>query len=455
MVRSASSRVSNHEANLAAHPFETRSQDQVLGAEGTSILPVATKLFQTEIAVIGAGPAGLMAAETLAQGGAQVTIHDAMPSAGRKFLMAGRGGLNLTHSERLETFLDRYREARPNLEAAIHAFPPDRLRAWCEELGLATFVGSSGRIFPKVLKASPLLRAWLRRLDAMGVQFSLRHRWTGWDENGHLLFQTPDGQTAVDARATVLALGGASWPRLGSDGGWAETLRAKGLKVSPLKPSNCGFTVAWSDIFRDRFEGKPLKGIALSFGAHGVRGEAMITRGGIEGGAVYALTTELRETILRSGQATLRIALRPDVRTDDLIARLSAPRGKQTFSNWLRKAAQLSPVGVGLLQEAAKASGRSLSSLPANELAELINAAPVQLAGIAPIARAISTAGGISFDELDSDFMIRRLPGVFAAGEMLDWEAPTGGYLLQACFATGLAAGQGALGWLDVMGPKK
>ena len=455
MVRSASSRVSNHEANLAAHPFETRSQDQVLGAEGTSILPVATKLFQTEIAVIGAGPAGLMAAETLAQGGAQVTIHDAMPSAGRKFLMAGRGGLNLTHSERLETFLDRYREARPNLEAAIHAFPPDRLRAWCEELGLATFVGSSGRIFPKVLKASPLLRAWLRRLDAMGVQFSLRHRWTGWDENGHLLFQTPDGQTAVDARATVLALGGASWPRLGSDGGWAETLRAKGVKVSPLKPSNCGFTVAWSDIFRDRFEGKPLKSIALSFGAHGVRGEAMITRGGIEGGAVYALTAELRETILRSGQATLRIALRPDVKTDDLIARLSAPRGKQTFSNWLRKAAQLSPVGVGLLQEAAKASGRSLSSLPANELAELINAAPVQLAGIAPIARAISTAGGISFDELDSDFMIRRLPGVFAAGEMLDWEAPTGGYLLQACFATGLAAGQGALTWLDVMGPKK
>jgi hypothetical protein len=395
-----------------------------------------------------------MAAETLAQGGAQVTIHDAMPSAGRKFLMAGRGGLNLTHSERLETFLDRYREARPNLETAIRAFPPDRLQAWCEELGQATFVGSSGRIFPKVLKASPLLRAWLRRLDAMGVQFSLRHRWTGWDENGHLLFQTPDGQTAVDSRATVLALGGASWPRLGSDGGWAETLRAKGVKVSPLKPSNCGFTVAWSDIFRDRFEGNPLKGIALSFGAHSVRGEAMITRSGIEGGAVYALPAELRETILRSGQATLRIALRPGVKTD-LMARLSAPRGKQTFSNWLRKAVRLSPVGIGLLQEAARMSGMSLSSLPANELAELINAVPVRLAGIAPIARAISTAGGISFDELDSDFMIRRLPGVFAAGEMLDWEAPTGGYLLQACFATGLAAGQGALRWLDVMGPKK
>jgi uncharacterized flavoprotein (TIGR03862 family) len=259
----------------------------------------------------------------------------------------------------------------------------------------------------------------------------------------------------LEARATVLALGGASWPRLGSDGGWVETLRAKGVKVSPLKPSNCGFTVAWSDIFRDRFEGKPLKGITLSFGAHGVRGEAMITRGGIEGGAVYALPTELRETILRSGQATLRIALRPDVKTDDLIARLSARRGKQTFSNWLRKAAQLSPVGVGLLQEAAKTSGMSLSSLPASGLAELINAVPVQLAGIAPIARAISTAGGIAFDELDDSFMIRRLPGVFAAGEMLDWEAPTGGYLLQACFATGSAAARGVLRWLTPHGEER
>jgi uncharacterized flavoprotein (TIGR03862 family) len=341
------------------------------------------------------------------------------------------------------------------LRTAIRAFPPDRLQAWCEELGQATFVGSSGRIFPKSLKASPLLRAWLRRLNAMGVQFSLHHRWIGWDESGHLLFETPDGQTAVGARATVLALGGASWPRLGSDGGWVETLRAKGVKVSPLKPSNCGFTVAWSDIFRDRFEGKPLKGIALSFGAYSVRGEAMMTRSGIEGGALYALSAELRETILRSGQATPRIALRPDVRADELIARLSAPRGKQAFSNWLRKAAQLSPVGVGLLQEIAKASGTPLSSLPASELAELINALPVQLAGIAPIARAISTAGGISFDELDSDFMIRRLPGVFAAGEMLDWEAPTGGYLLQACFATGSAAGRGVLRWLASHGEER
>ena len=406
-------------------------------------------LSQTQVAIIGAGPAGLMAAEVLAQGGASVTVHDAMPSAGRKFLMAGRGGLNLTHSEPVPAFMTRYRDAMPRLAAAIEAFPPDRLRQWCEALGQPTFVGSSGRIFPKVLKASPLLRAWLRRLDASGVQFSLRHRWTGWDENGHLLFQTPDGQSAVDARATVLALGGASWPRLGSDGGWVTTLGARDVKISPLKPANCGFAIAWSDIFRDRFEGEPLKGIALSFGAHSVRSEAVITRSGIEGGAIYALSAELREAILGSGQATLRIALRPDLETHDLVARLSAPRGKQTFSNWLRKTVQLSPVGIGLLQEAAMASGVTLSSLSPQNLAERINAVPVQLTGIAPIARAISAAGGIAFDELDADFMIRRLPAVFAAGEMLDWEAPTGGYLLQACFATGAAAGRGVLKRLE------
>ena len=240
--------------------------------------------LKSNVAIIGAGPAGLMAAETLALGGARVTVYDVMPSVGRKFLMAGRGGLNLTHSEPLPAFLVRYREAMPQLAAAIQAFPPDHLRAWCEALGQPTFVGSSGRIFPKTLKASPLLRAWLRRLDAMGVQFSLRHRWTGWDEDGRLLFQTPDGPSVVAAGATVLALGGASWPRLGSDGGWSETLGAKGVKISPLKPANCGFAVAWSDIFRDRFEGEPLKGIALSFGALSVRGEAMITRNGIEGG---------------------------------------------------------------------------------------------------------------------------------------------------------------------------
>jgi uncharacterized flavoprotein (TIGR03862 family) len=409
----------------------------------------------TAVAVIGAGPAGLMAAEVLAQGGADVTVHDAMPSAGRKFLMAGRGGLNLTHSEPLPEFLARYCEAMPRLAPAITAFSPDALRQWSEALGQPTFIGSSGRVFPDAFKASPLLRAWLRRLDSMGVHLKLRHRWTGWDDDGRLLFQTPDGRRAVDAAATVLALGGASWPRLGSDGAWVEALAARAVTISKLKPANCGFTVAWSEIFRDRFEGQPLKGVALSFGPRTLRGEAMITRMGIEGGAIYALSADLREAVSSSGQATLLIALRPDVEISDLVARLSAKRGKQSFSNWLRKAAQIPPVGIGLLQEAAITSGASLSSLSSENLAGLINAVPIVLNGTAPIARAISTTGGVAFEELDDDFMIRRLPGIFAAGEMLDWEAPTGGYLLQASFATGAAAGRGALKWLNRAEPSK
>ena len=384
----------------------------------------------------------------LAGGGAGVTVYDAMPSAGRKFLMAGRGGLNLTHSEPLPEFLMRYGEAQPRLAPAISAFPPASLRAWSEALGQPTFIGSSGRVFPTTFKASPLLRAWLRRLDAMGVQLALRHRWTGWNDDGQLLFQTPDGKRVVDARATVLALGGASWPRLGSNGGWVETLAAKGVAVSPLRPANCGFTVAWSEIFRDRFEGEPLKGIALSFGSHSVRGEVIITRAGLEGGAIYALSAVLREAIANAGKATLHVALRPDLQMQDLMAQLSRPRGRQSLSNFLRKAAHLSPAAIGLLQEAAIASGVPLSSLSSASLAGLINDVPVELNGIASIARAISTAGGIWFDELDADFMIRRLPGIFAAGEMLDWEAPTGGYLLQASFATGAAAGRGALKYL-------
>ena len=404
---------------------------------------------QTEVAIIGAGPAGLMVAEVLARGGAGVTVYDAMPSAGRKFLMAGRGGLNLTHSEALPEFLMRYGEAQPRLATAIEAFPPARLRAWSEALGQPTFIGSSGRVFPTAFKASPLLRAWLRRLDAMGVQLALRHRWTGWNDDGQLLFQTPDGKRAVNARTTVLALGGASWPRLGSNGAWVETLAARGVAISPLRPANCGFAVAWSEILRDRFEGHPLKGIGLTFGSHTMRGEAIITRTGIEGGAIYALSAHLRESIGSSGQAILHVALRPDLGMQDLMAQLSRPRGRQSLSNFLRKAAHLSPAAIGLLQEAAIASGVPLSSLSSVSLAGLINDVPVELKGVAPIARAISTAGGISFDEVDADFMIRRLPGVFTAGEMLDWEAPTGGYLLQASFATGAAAGRGALKWLD------
>jgi uncharacterized flavoprotein (TIGR03862 family) len=411
-------------------------------------LPTSTS-SQNHVAVIGAGPAGLMAAEVLAQGGAYVTVYDAMPSAGRKFLMAGRGGLNLTHSELLPAFLARYREAMPHLKAAIEAFPPSGLRDWSDALGQETFIGSSGRVFPRAFKASPLLRAWLRRLDSIGVKLALRHRWTGWDEQGRLLFETPDGPRVVETDATVLALGGASWPRLGSDGAWADPLADKGVKIAPLRPANCGFSVAWSDIFRDRFEGQPLKGVALTFGEHSARGEAIITRSGVEGGAIYGLSAELREAIVRNGTAALTITLRPDLGTDNLTTKLSIPKGKQSLSNFLRKAAQLSPVAIGLLQEAAKASGVSLASMPPAELARLINAVPIQLTGVAPIARAISTAGGIAFDELDGDFMLRRLPGVFAAGEMLDWEAPTGGYLLQASFATGAAAGRGVLKWLN------
>jgi uncharacterized flavoprotein (TIGR03862 family) len=383
----------------------------------------------SEVAVIGAGPAGLMAAEVLAQRGASVTVYDAMPSAGRKLLMAG-----------------------PRLKAAIEAFPPDRLREWSDALGQPTFVGSSGRVFPQTFKASPLLRAWLRRLAAAGVRFALRHRWTGWDHEGRLLFQTPDGPRTIAASATVLALGGASWPRLGSDGAWVDLLAARSVNISPHRPANCGFTVSWSDVFRDRFEGQPLKGVALSFGQHTVRAEAIITRSGIEGGGIYALAADLREAIAVSGEAMLHVALRPDLDAKDLIARLSAPRGKQSLANVLRKAAQLSPVASGLLQEAAIASGRRLASLSPIDLAHLINAVPIKLHGVAPIARAISTAGGIAFDELDANFMIRRLPGTFAAGEMLDWEAPTGGYLLQASFATGAAAAQGALKWLEANG---
>jgi uncharacterized flavoprotein (TIGR03862 family) len=403
---------------------------------------------KNDVAIIGAGPAGLMAAEVLAQGGARVTIYDAMPSAGRKFLMAGRGGLNLTHSEALPDFLRRYRAAMPHLAPAIETFPPDALRAWSKALGQPTFVGSSGRVFPQAFKASPLLRAWLRRLDAMGVKFELRHRWTGWDESGKLLFQTPDGQHVVGPSATVLALGGASWPRLGSDGGWVETLVARGVMVTPLLPSNCAFGVQWSPVFRERHAGFPLKGIALRFGGSTVRGEIMLTQTGIEGGPVYALSAPLREEIQTHGSAVPFVSLKPDMSTSELTARLSAPRGKSSLATHLRKKLNLTPAAIGLIQEAALTFGGELMLMPMDELAVNVNSVPMLLTSIAPIARAISTAGGISFDELDADFMIRRLPGVFAAGEMLDWEAPTGGYLLQASFATGAAAGRGALKWL-------
>jgi uncharacterized flavoprotein (TIGR03862 family) len=395
-------------------------------------------------AVIGAGPAGLIAAETLARAGVRVTVYDRMPSVGRKFLLAGRGGLNLTHSEPLTDFLARYGDTAPLLRDAVAAFPPLALRAWSEALGEPTFIGSSGRVFPKSFKTSPLLRAWLRRLNDLGVRFALRHRWTGWDAAGRLRFAHHDEEIAAQHDVTVLALGGASWPRLGSDAGWVPLLEACGVAIAPLEPANCGFVAEWSEPMR-RFAGTPLKRIALSSDGRRVRGEAMITRHGLEGGAVYALSRVVRDAIARDGAATILIDLRPDIPTDAVAQRLAAPRGKQSLANVLRKAVKLTPSAAGLLREAA---GASLASMSAPELAALIKAVPVRLIGAKPVATVISTAGGIAFDALDARFMLKALPGVFAAGEMLDWEAPTGGYLLQAAFATGIAAARGALEWL-------
>ncbi len=391
-------------------------------------------------AIIGAGPAGLMAAETLATAGLSVTVYDQMPSVGRKFLMAGRGGLNLTHNEDFPRFMARYREAEAALGPALEALPPEGLRAWCEGLGQDTFVGTSGRIFPRTLKASPLLRAWLARLDRLGVRFALRHRWEGFDGDGRLAFATPAGAAAVAADATLLALGGASWPRLGSDGAWTRILAGEGIALSPLRPANAGFTLAWSDRIRGRFEGQPLKRIALTFAGRTVRGEAVLTAGGLEGGAIYALSAELRDAIARDGSARLEIDLRPDLSREALAARLGAPRQSQSTSTFLRKAAGLSPLSIALLRE-------SMVALPAepSALAGLVKAVPVVLTGVASIDRAISSAGGVPFAALDENLMLRRKPGVFVAGEMLDWEAPTGGYLLQATFATGLAAARGIL----------
>jgi uncharacterized flavoprotein (TIGR03862 family) len=385
-----------------------------------------------------------MAAEQAARAGLSVVVYEAMPSAGRKFLMAGRGGLNLTHSEDLPEFLQRYGKAEPHLRRAIKTFSPRLLRDFSAELGEQTFIGSSGRVFPKVMKASPLLRAWLRRLDALGVRIETRHRWLGWDAEA-LLFEAANGVTHVKADATVLALGGASWPRLGSDGGWVEILRAQGIAVDDLRPANCGFLAEWSELFKNRFEGAPLKRVALTFAGETARGEIVITRGGLEGVSVYALSSLLRNAIDTAGAAILSVDLVPDMTLDDLTQRLAFPRGKNSLANYLRKVLSLSPVAIGLAQEGAQGK---LATLAPDRLAAMLKNVPIRLTATAPIARAISSAGGVPFDEVDEYFMLRTKPGTFVAGEMLDWEAPTGGYLLQACFATGFAAGQGAARYL-------
>ena len=391
----------------------------------------------TDIAIIGGGPAGLFAAERLAQAGLEVDVFDRMPTLGRKLLMAGRGGLNLTHSEDFETFRTRYGAGRLHLEAALRAFPPDALREWAAGLGEETFAGSSGRVFPKSFKASPLLRAWLTRLGELGVTMHTRHDWTGWNADGALRFETPSGPVSVKPeRATLLALGGASWPRLGADGGWTGILAMRGVEIAPLQPANSGVLIAWSDVFRDRFAGQPLKRVKVSAGDAESFGEAMVTRRGLEGGAVYALSASLRPA------SELTIDLKPELTVHDITERLARTHRKgETQTNMLRKALALSPVQTGLLREAA---GKDLPR-DTVALARLVKSASLKVDGLAGLERAISTAGGIVFSALTDDFEIKALPGVFAAGEMLDWEAPTGGYLLQACFATGAAAADGIL----------
>jgi uncharacterized flavoprotein (TIGR03862 family) len=391
-------------------------------------------------AVVGAGPAGLKAAEHLAAAGLKVTIYERMASPARKLLMAGRGGLNLTHSEDLAPFLCRYGAAAGKLKPFLGAFGPQEVRDWCAGLEQETFVGTSGRVFPRALKASPLLRAWLRRLAGLGVQMQTRHEFRGFSDRA-AAFETPGGLVQVEADVFVLALGGASWPRLGADGDWVAPLKAAGVGSSPLRPANCGVLIDWSELFRSKFEGQPLKNIRLHFGDLSAHGEAVVTRNGLEGGAVYALSGGIRDVCAEKGKAEITVDLRPDLALNDLAQKLSRPREKQSMSTFLRKTAGLSPLAISLLHESGP-----LPTTP-DALAARIKAAALKVKGVAGLERAISTSGGVLWDALDENLMAKNFPGLFIAGEMLDWEAPTGGYLLTACLSTGRAAGISAAGW--------
>lgn len=404
-------------------------------------------LSDKTVAIIGGGPAGLMAAELISQSGAKVNVYDAMPSIGRKFLIAGKGGLNITHSDPYDLFLTRYGSRSTYIKPMLDRFDAEALKAWVHELGIQTFIGSSGRIFPAEMKAAPLLRGWLHRLRQSGVTFHVRHQWLGWHETDSqvLRFMSPQGIREVKADAVVLALGGGSWPQLGSTGAWTSLLTHRGVQIIPLVPSNCGFDVSWSEHFRDRFAGQPLKSVIASFNGFQQQGDCMITTTGIEGSLIYALSAPLRDEIALSRTATLTLDLAPGNSIETLISKFSQPRGKQSMANHLRKRLGFDGVKAGLLREIVPAEDFNEPI----KLCSAIKALPIKLTATRPIAEAISSAGGVSFDAIDEHLMLRALPGVFCAGEMLDWEAPTGGYLLAACFASGRVAGGGVLKWLD------
>ncbi len=408
------------------------------------------------VAVIGGGPAGLMAAEVLAAAGHAVTVFDAKPTVGRKFLLAGKGGLNLTHSEAFEPFVSRFGPRAAQIEPLLRDFDADALRTWAAGLGVQTFVGSSGRVFPTDLKAAPLLRAWLQRLRAAGVKFAMRHRWTGWTEGGALRFDTPDGERRFTPTATLLAAGGASWPQLGSDGAWAPWLAVRGVDIAPLQAANCGFDVGattahaggpgWSERFATEFAGQPVKPVALQTEGFASRpGEFVITATGIEGSLVYAASSPLRDQIARDGQATLHLDLLPQLTPERVLVEVRHPRGSRSLSSHLKSRLHLSPLKLGLLHELLTRE----QMLDAGQLAAALKHLPLTLHAPRPVAEAISTAGGVRFEAMNDGLMLTALPGVFCAGEMLDWEAPTGGYLLTASFASGRVAARGLIDWLS------
>lgn len=406
----------------------------------------ALKLSPKTVAIIGGGPTGLMAAEVISQAGIKISIYDAMPSVGRKFLMAGKGGLNITHSDPYDLFLSRYGSRSGNIKPMLDRFDADALRTWVHQLGIETFIGSSGRIFPAEMKAAPLLRAWLHRLRQSGVTFHVRHQWLGWSSTNTqiLRFMSPQGNKEVNADVCVLALGGGSWPQLGSTGAWVSLLAQRDVQIVPLAPANCGFDVAWSEYFRGRFGGQPLKSVKATFNDFQRQGDCVVTATGIEGSLIYALSAPLREEIVTERSATLYLDLMPDKSLASLIEKFSQPRGKQSMANHLRKRLGIEGVKAGLLREILPAADFN----DPIKLCSAIKTLPIKLTATRPLAEAISSAGGVSFDAVDEHLMLCNLPGIFCAGEMLDWEAPTGGYLLSACFASGRMAGEGVLKWL-------